>query len=188
MDQYLKHCMYSSINSNFIALIPKKDTLELVRNFGLINLCNVPYKLVFKVIINRLRSIMPLIICRMQSVFILGQLITDNIIVAYELLHSMKHNKGKKEWAMAVKFDMSKTYDRIEWPYLEVVLTSLGFFERWIHLTMLCVLSVQYSVIINGSLGEVFSPMRRLRKGEPLSPYLFLLCTERFNSLMDKAK
>lgn len=89
---------------------------------------------------------------------------------------------------MAVKFDMSKTYDRIEWPYLEVVLTSFGFSERWIHLTMSCVLSIQYSVIIDGSLGEVFSPMRRLRKGEPLSPYLLLLCTEGFNSLMDKTK
>lgn len=66
-------------------------------------------------------------------------MITDNIMVAYELLHSMKRNKKKKTGEMMVKLDMSKPYDRIEWSYLEAVLNLLGFIERWISLIMTCV-------------------------------------------------
>lgn len=107
--------MYPFINSTHIALIFKKDNLELVSDFRSIDLCNVIYKLVSKVICNRLKTIMPLIISHMQSVFILSRLITDNIIIAYELLHSMKLNKKeRKNGNMAIKLDISKTYDRIE--------------------------------------------------------------------------
>lgn len=86
--------MYLALNSIHIALIPKKDNPELMSDFRPISLCNVIYKLVSKVIYNRLKTVMSLIISRTQSTFISGRLITDNIMVAYELLHSMKtHNK-----------------------------------------------------------------------------------------------
>lgn len=111
--------MTSSINSTFIVLISKKDNQELISDFKPIILCNVIYKLVFKVICNRLKSIMPLIIYKIQSTFIPDRLIIDNMIVVYELLHSMKLNKKKKKGAMVVKLNMSKAYDRIEWPYLQ---------------------------------------------------------------------
>lgn len=129
------------MNSTFITLIPKKDNPKVFSDFRPISLCNVLYKLVSKVIYNRLKSVIPQIISRMQSTFIPGRLITDNIMVAYEFLHSMNHNKKKKVWEIAIKLDMSKAYDRIKWPYLEAVLKSLGFIERW-RLIMSCVTSV----------------------------------------------
>lgn len=82
--------MNSSFNSNFNALIPKKPNLDVISNFQPISLCNVLYKLVSKIITNRLKSIMHSIIFSNQSAFIVDRLITDNIIVAHELLHSMR--------------------------------------------------------------------------------------------------
>lgn len=103
---------FSFINSTFIALISKKDNSKRVSDFRPINLCNFLYNLVSKVICNKLKLIMPLLVSKSQSAFILGRLITNNIIVAYELLHSMKSNKNKNGGSMVIKFDMCKAYDR----------------------------------------------------------------------------
>lgn len=100
---------------------------------------------------------MPLIISRMQSAFNLVRLIIDNIMVAYQLLHSMKLNKKKRDRGMAIKFNTFKAYNRIEWPYLKVVLTSMGFSERWFRLFMTCVTSIRYSMLVKGSPGETFT-------------------------------
>lgn len=91
------------LNSTFSALIPKKCNSQLVSDFRPISLYNVIYKLMSKMIVNRLKPLMDLIISSSQSAFILGRTITNNIIVAHELLHTMKHKmKGKKE-KIAVK-------------------------------------------------------------------------------------
>lgn len=89
---------------------------------------------------------------------------------------------------MALKLDMSKAYDRVEWPFLECVLSRLGFEHTFIQLIMLCVRSVSYSVKLNGDLFGPIQPERGLRRGDPLSPYLFLFCTEAFSSLIVDAE
>lgn len=122
--------MCHSINLTFITLISKKENSEVVSDFRPISLCNVHYNLVSKVIYsNRLKSIMPQIISRMKNFLIFGRLIIDNILVAYELRHSMKYNKKKKVGEIVIKLETSKAYNRIKWPYLEAVLTSLGFIK-----------------------------------------------------------
>ncbi|XP_013583375.1 PREDICTED: uncharacterized protein LOC106292322 [Brassica oleracea var. oleracea] len=89
---------------------------------------------------------------------------------------------------MAVKTDMSKAYDRIEWTFLEVVLWRLGFHDRWISWIMVCVTSVSYSFLINGAPQGKVKPARGIRQGDPLSPYLFILCTEVLSGLCSKAQ
>lgn len=89
---------------------------------------------------------------------------------------------------MALKLDISQPYDRVEWDYLVAIMRKLGFAERWITLIMSCVRIVSYSVLINGSPQGHIIPTRGLRQGDPLSPYLFLLCAEGLSSLLSSAE
>ena len=95
--------------------------------------------------------------------------------------------KGKKGY-MALKLDVSKAYDRVEWPFLQGVMQQLGFPETWIERVMSCVTTISFSVLVNGGpFGNVL-PSRGIHQGDPLSPYLFLLCTKGFTSLLDRAE
>ena len=82
---------------------------------------------------------------------------------------------------------MAKAYDKVEWSFLEGIMKQMGFAERWVNLIMNCVTSVSYSTIVNGKQGGNFQPTRGLRQGDPLSPYLFLICAEGLVSLMKDA-
>jgi hypothetical protein len=176
------------INSTYIALVPKIGSPVSVSDFRPISLCNVIYKLISKVLANRLKSILPDIISYTQSAFIPGRLITDNIIAAYETLHSMQNRMWHKTGFMGLKLDMSKAYDRVEWKFLETTMQRMGFASKWIELIMACVTSVSYSVLVNGNPVGCFKPSRGLRQGDQISPYLFLLCAETLSSLLFKAE
>jgi hypothetical protein len=175
------------LNKTYIALIPKMKAPTSVSDFRPISLCNVLYKLISKVLANRLKIFLPTIIVPTQSAFILGRLITDNILIAYETLHTMHTGMRGKKGFMAVKLDMSKAYDRVEWCFLEAVMRHLGFNERWISLVMMCITSVHYSVLVNGTPCGLIIPSRGIRQGDPISPYLFLLCAEALSSLLTQA-
>ena len=108
------------INRTNITLIPKINSPSKMSDFRLKSLCNVLYKLVSKVIANRLKNILPQIISENQSTFLSKRLITNNILVAFELMHYLEHKKKGKENFMAVKLDMSKAYDRVEQGFIEM--------------------------------------------------------------------
>ncbi|XP_057451835.1 uncharacterized protein LOC130743612 [Lotus japonicus] len=116
-----------------------------------------------------------------------GRLITDNALVAFECFHYMKKKICGRNGVMALKLDMSKAYDRVEWPFLASVLEQMGFPPNWVHLIMSCVTTVNFSIMLNGAPQEAFSPNRGLRQGDPLSPYLFILCGEVFSALINQA-
>ena len=88
---------------------------------------------------------------------------------------------------MAVKTNMSKAYDRIEWNFLREVLRRMGFHDTWTGWVMACVTSVSYAFLINGGPQGKVTPTRGIRQGDPLSPYLFILCTEALSGLCNKA-
>ncbi|KAA3477260.1 reverse transcriptase [Gossypium australe] len=137
-----------------------------------------------KVIANRLRIVIDKCINLAQSAFVSGRLISDNVLLAYEILHTFKQKKTGKKGYMVVKLDMSKAYDRVDWNFIATIMKCMGFNSGWVESLMKCVSTVSYSVVFNGHIGENLKPTRGLRQVDPLSPLLFLICGEGLSSLM----
>ena len=168
--------MPPNINHTFITLIPKTKSPTSPKDFYPISLCNVMYKIISKTIANRLKKILPKLVLKTQSAFMSDRLITDNILIAFETLHHLKNKrKGKMEF-MALKLDMSKAYDKVEWNFLEKIMERFDFDSKWRNLVSCCIHSVSFSIMVNGEPHGLFSPSRGLYQGYCLSPYLFLLC------------
>uniref|UniRef100_A0A803PI32 Reverse transcriptase domain-containing protein n=1 Tax=Cannabis sativa TaxID=3483 RepID=A0A803PI32_CANSA len=172
------------LNYTNIVLTPKKKHPEFMTDLRPISLCNVLYKIISKVLANRFKDVLPNVIYDNQSAFLPGPLISDNIMVAFEIMHYLKRKIAGKEGFMAIKLDMSKAYNRVEWSFIERMMLHMGFSSHWVQLIMFCVTTVTYNVTHGGHLMGPIIPGRGLRQGDPLSPYLFLICAEGFSSLL----
>lgn len=119
--------MPDDLNFTHVVLISKVKNPSRMTELRPISLCNVAYKLISKVLANRLKTFLPSLVDENQSAFVPGRLITDNILLSSEVIHFMSHNQAKKRGFKALKLNMSKAYDRMEWDYLACVLINMGF-------------------------------------------------------------
>lgn len=176
--------MADDLNEINIVLISKKKVPTSTGDLRPIAPCNVSHKLISKVLANRMKAMLDMNISN-QSAFIPGRLITKNIMISCEVFHYLKRKRVGKEGYMAVKLDMSKAYDRVEWSFVEEIMGKMGFDVRWTKLLIQCFSIVRYKVIHGGKKMSHIVQTRGIRQGGPISPYLFTICHEGFTGLIN---
>ncbi|KAG7616431.1 Endonuclease/exonuclease/phosphatase [Arabidopsis thaliana x Arabidopsis arenosa] len=185
---FLSDSLPGKINLTHIRLIPKIHSPQKMVDYRPIALCTVFYKIIAKLLSRRLQPVLQDIISENQSAFVPKRAITDNVLITHEVLHYLKTSKAKDICYMAVKTDMSKAYDRIEWEFIRLVMERMGFHPKWIGWIMQCISTVTYSFLLNNSAQGSIVPQRGIRQGDPLSPYLFILCSEVLSGLCSNAQ
>lgn len=187
-DFFQHNVLDPRLNQTNICLIPKTDRPCEMSQFRPISLCNVSYKIISKILSKRLKRCLSSLISETQSAFVARRLITDNILVAHEVFHALRTNPSCKAKFVAIKTDMSKAFDRVEWFFLEALLLKLGFSPKWVSWIKLCISSVSYQVLLNGEPKGSIHPSRGIRQGDPLSPFLFIILTEALISRFKERK
>eukprot|EP00253_Pinus_taeda_P024711 PITA_24711 len=184
-DSKLNRTILKVLNTSFISLIPKQDIAQTLDKFRPIALCNVVYKIISKVVANRLKPLLPTLVSGEQSGYVEGRQILDNIIQAQEVVHSLS---SKRQAGMIMQLDIAKAYDKVNWTYMKRVLIAFGFDHNWVWWVMALVTSSSFSILVNGSPSKIFCPSRGLRQGDPLSPFLFILVIEGLGRSIKHAK
>lgn len=179
LDFHRNGKLLKGINNTFVTLIPKKDCPQSLNDFRPISLVGSLYKVLAKLLANRLKSVISSHISDSQSAFVKARKILDGILVANEIVDEAK--KLKKD-LLLLKVDFEKAYDSVNWKYLDDVIGKMSFPTLWRKWMRECVTT---AVLVNGSPNDEFSLGRRLREGDPLSPFLFLLAAEGFHVMID---
>lgn len=146
-----------------------------------ISLCNVIYKIVSKVLAKRMKWLMDGVVADTQNAFIPGRLISGNILVSFEVMHYLKRKRRGNTGFMALKNDMSMIGLS---GIIHVIILRLGFHSCWVELILLNVSSVRYKITHDNHVMGPIVPTRGIHQGDPLSPYLFILCVKGFSALI----
>ena len=182
---FLTRKVLDYLNKTHIVLIPKIQGPETIGNYRPISLCNSIYKVISKVLVAQIRSHLDSLISPYQAAFIPGRRGADNVIIVQELIHTIVRTRGSKG-TMAIKIDLEKAYDKLEWSFIREMLINYNFPLNLIELIMSCVSTVSSSILFNRGCPDPFTPSRGIRQGDPLSPYLFILCMEYLGHLIDE--
>ena len=184
-DFFVSGALLKQINHSIITLIPKSANTTSASDFRPISCCNVIYKVIAKILAMRLSHALVPIISPLQNAFLGGRLMADNIHLVQELLRNYERKRASPRCLM--KIDFRKAFDSVQWPFLRHLLLLLGFPNRFVHLVMQCVETVSYLVVVNGNIYGFFPGMNGIRQGDPLSPYLFIVCMEYLSRMLQIA-
>lgn len=122
-----------------------------------ISLCNVLFRILSKVLANRLKNFLPTLISANQSAFVEGRLLTDNALIAFEVNHYIKSRTQGKIGMAALKIDVSKAYDKLKWDFIEGMFEKFGFHELWRERIMICIKTVSYNFVQQGvTFAEIY--------------------------------
>jgi hypothetical protein len=183
-DSRISGKVLQALNSTFLTLIPKENNTTSQAHFRPIALFNVIYKLLTKIIAIMLKPILPFLISPKQFGYVEGHQILDSIILAHEVIHSLRSTKTQ---GMLLKLHLSKSFDKINWGYLQSTLLAFDFDLSWVSWIVNLTSSVLFSILVNGVPSKPFSPSRGIRQGDPLSPFVFILMAEGLNSMLKVA-
>ncbi|GJZ45992.1 putative RNA-directed DNA polymerase, eukaryota, reverse transcriptase zinc-binding domain protein [Tanacetum coccineum] len=185
VDSFLASGMIpQGANSSFFTPILKVSNPIHIKDFHPISLIGIQYKIISKILANRLSKVIDKIVSKEQSTFIAGRKILDGPLILSEVIDWFKKIKKKM---LIFKVDFEKAFDSVSWKYLDFILFSLGFGSTWRSWIFACLHSLRASILINGSPTSEFSIKRGLRQGDPLSPFLFILIMEGLHCAMSNA-
>jgi hypothetical protein len=171
-----------SLNSTFLSLIPKFNGAKEIKDFCPISLVGSVYKIIAKVLANRMKKVMDRIISKPQNTFVKGRQILDSVFIASEFLDSKLKSK---ELGVLCKLDMEKAYDHVDWNFPLYILRRCGFGEKLCSWIKHCITLVRFLVLINGVPSGFFGSSHGVRQGDPLSPFLFVLVMEVLSKMFD---
>lgn len=185
-----KGTLLSFLNITDITLIPKIPNRLTASDFRPIGLCNFAYNIISKILVNRLKALSPELKTPFQSTFVAGRRIQDSIVITYEMLHYLKTRRtcrgvpGRSKYAL--KIDIQKAYDRVDWTFHVRGMEREGLCEKWVGLIKACISKVTYQVNVNGKRTKVITPTRGLRQGDLLSPCMFIVMADVFSRLIEQ--
>ena len=177
--------MPTGVNATILSLIPKTTTAQTMKDYRPIACCNLLYKVISKVLANRLKIIFPAAVEANQCAFITECLLLENVLLASELVTGYHKTTNKEK--CAIKFDISKAFDTVKWSFITSVLQAMGLPPQFIQWIRLCISTAVFSVVVNGSLEGFFTSARGIRQGCSLSPYLYVILNNVLSKFLNKA-
>lgn len=177
--------MPRGVNATILSLIPKHINAETMKDYRPIACCNLLYKVISKLLANRLKTILPYAIEPNQSAFVKGRLLVENAMLASELVNG--YHKSSISTQCTIKFDITKAFDTVKWSFIVTVLQAMDLPAQFIHWICICISTASFSIAVNGELEGFFTRARGIRQGCSLSPYLYVILNNILFKLLNRA-